>query len=74
MHKTERPNIFLNSFTHYRAEQMKKGVICEDMSKLNTEESVFKDEQFNLHKCLGHSNVVFILKVSYKLTCIYPNI
>ena len=28
-HKTERPsNYFSNSFTHYQAERIKKGVIC----------------------------------------------
>ena len=29
MHKAEGPsNIFFNSFTHYQAEQKKKGIIC----------------------------------------------
>ena len=32
MHKAERPsNYFSNSFTHYQAEQIKKGVICVQM-------------------------------------------
>ena len=31
---------------------------------------LLKIEQFHLHTCLGHSNVIFILYVIYRYTCL----
>ena len=67
MHKTERlsNHFFSNSFIHYQAKQIKKGVISVqivlEVHRRNTVEAIFKVEQFHLHTSLGHRNAVFIL-------------
>ena len=61
MHKAESPsNYFSNSFTHYQAEEIKKGVICVQIL-LEIHLSEHSRFHFHSHTCLGHSNVVFVL-------------
>ena len=64
MHSAERPSaiIFSNTFTHYQAEQIKKGVIfvqilLENIPDLNTAQSISRLNNFITH-CLGHSKLL----------------
>ena len=61
MHKAGRPsNYFSNS--NYQAEQINKEVACDQIRRSkHIVEFISNVEQFLLHTCLGHSNVVFTL-------------
>ena len=63
MRKAERPsNYFSNSHTESGWEDKERSNSCPNFvrntPKLNTEESIFKDEKLHLYTCIGHSKVV----------------
>ena len=62
MHKAEGPsNYFFNSFTHYQAEQIKKGIICVQIFKV-----IHQTEPSRVHVLGGTSSFTYL---SWLLLC-----
>ena len=77
MHKAERPSDYIFQFFHILSgcAGKERSNLCQNFVRipirLNTVESIFKVKQHQLHTCLGHSNVEFILLVLNRYTCIF---